>query len=85
MINLVVENLSPQMLTQLEALAQLHRRSLQEEIQYILHQAIQNQLPSYHTVGDFARAKEAVADAQVRYAGRTFSDSAELIREDRDR
>lgn len=85
MTNLVVENLSPPMLTQLEALAQLHGRSLQEEIQHILHQAIQNQLPSDHTGGDFTKAQAAVAAAQMRYAGHTFSDSAELIREDRDR
>jgi hypothetical protein len=31
------------------------------------------------------KVREAVARAQVRYVGKTFSDSAELIREDRER
>jgi hypothetical protein len=30
------------------------------------------------------QARQAVAHAQVRYAGKTFSDSSELIREDRE-
>lgn len=83
MTQLRVENLSSVLIHQLETLAKLHGRSLQEEIKHILQQAAQSQLRFYHTGGDMAKAKQAVARSQARYTGRTFSDSAELIREDR--
>jgi hypothetical protein len=85
MVQLQVEDLSPILIHQLETLAKVHGRSLQEEIKHILQQAAQSQLRFYHTGGgDMAKAREAVARSQARYAGRSFSDSAELIREDRD-
>jgi hypothetical protein len=37
--------------------------------------------PLYRTEGDMAKAKEAVVRSQARYTGRTFSDSAALIRD----
>ncbi|HZG40113.1 MAG TPA: hypothetical protein VEZ50_15655 [Nodosilinea sp.] len=46
---------------------------------------LQSELPFYTTGGDFEQTQVAVAEAQSRYAGRTFSDSTDLIREDRDR
>jgi plasmid stability protein len=85
MAQLQVEDLSPILIQQLETLAKLHGRSLQEEVKHILQQAAQSQLRFYRTGGDMAKAREAVTRSQVRYTGRTFSDSAELIREDRDR
>ena len=85
MTQVLLENLNPVLINQLETLAQIHGRSLQEEIEHILQQAIQTQLRFYHTGGDMAKARQAVTRSQARYAGRTFSDSAELIREDRDR
>ena len=85
MAQLLVENLSPILIQQLETLAKLHGCSLQEEIKHILQEAVQSQVRSYHTGGDMAKAREAIARSQARYAGRTFSDSAELIREDRER
>lgn len=85
MAQLQVEDLSPILIQQLEILAKLHGRSLQAEIKHILQQAAKSQLRFYHTGGDMAKATEAVARSQARYNGRTFSDSAELIREDRDR
>jgi hypothetical protein len=42
-------------------------------------------LPVYPISGSFGQAQAAIAAAQQRYAGRTFSDSTDLIREDRDR
>ena len=84
MTQLQLEDLSPTLIQQLETLAKLHGRSLQEEIKYILQQAAQSQLRFYRTGGDMAKAREAVARSQARYTGRTFSDSAELIREDRE-
>ena len=85
MTQLLLENLNPVLINQLETLARIHGHSLHEEIEHILQQAAQSQLRSYHTGGDTVKAREAVARSQARYAGRTFSDSAELIREDRER
>jgi len=85
MAQLQVEDLSPILIQQLETLAKLHGRSLQEEIKHILQQAAQSQLRFYHTGGgDMAKAREAVVRSQARYTGRTFSDSAALIRDVRD-
>ncbi|MBC6429960.1 Arc family DNA-binding protein [Nostoc sp. HG1] len=84
MAQILVENLDPVILEKLETLAKQHGRSLQEELKQILQQATEP-MTHYHTGGDIKKAREAVARAQVRYAGKTFSDSAELIREDRER
>lgn len=47
--------------------------------------SLQSGLSFYTTGGDFDQTQVAVAEAQSRYAGGTFSDSTDLIREDRDR
>ncbi|MBW4625001.1 MAG: hypothetical protein KME49_05695 [Brasilonema octagenarum HA4186-MV1] len=83
MAQVLVEDIDPMILGKIEILAKQHGRSLQEELKHILQQAAENE--AYHTGGDMAKAREAVARAQARYTGRTFSDSAELIREDRQR
>lgn len=84
MAKVLVENIDPIILEKLEILAQQHGRTLQEELKHILQQAAVDEA-YYHTGGDMAKAREAIARAQTRYAGKTFSDSAELIREDRQR
>ncbi|MEH2451836.1 FitA-like ribbon-helix-helix domain-containing protein [Nostoc sp.] len=84
MAQILVEDLDPIILEKLETLAKQHGRSLQEELKHILQQAAET-ATHYHTSGDMEQAREAVARAQVRYAGKIFSDSAELIREDRER
>lgn len=83
MAQILLENLDPLILEKLENLAKQHGRSLQEELKHILQQAAET-ATQYHTGGDMEQAREAVARAQVRYAGKFFSDSAELIREDRE-
>ena len=83
MAQLLVEDIDPIILEKIEILAKQHGHSLQEELKNILQQAVKNE--AYHTGGDMPKAREAVARAQVRYTGRTFSDSAELIREARQR
>jgi len=83
MAQILVENLDPVILEKLETIAKQHGRSLQEELKHILQQA--SEAAIYHTGGDMEQARQAVAHAQVRYAGKTFSDSSELIREDRER
>jgi plasmid stability protein len=84
MAQLQVEDLSPILIQQLETLAKLHGRSLEEEIKHILQQAAQSQLRFYRTGADMTKAREAVVRSQARYTGRTFSDSAALIRDVRD-
>ncbi len=80
-----VTQLDPILASQLESLARLHGRSLQEEIEFILQQAVQSQLRSRSTGSTMVAARAAVERSQARFAGRRFGNSAELIREDRDR
>lgn len=80
-----VTRLNPVLVSQLESLARSHGRSLQEEIEFILQQAVQTQLRSRSIGSTMTAARAAVERSQTRYAGRRFSDSAELIREDRER
>lgn len=84
MAQILVENLDPLILEKLETLAKKHGRSLQEELKHILQQASET-ATHYRSGGDIEQAREAIARSQVRYAGKTFSDSTELIREDRER
>ncbi|MEH1861388.1 MAG: Arc family DNA-binding protein [Nostoc sp.] len=84
MAQILVEDLDPIILEKLETLAKQHGRSLQEELKQILQQAAEK-ATHYHTGGDMEKAREAVARSQIRYIGKIFSDSTELIREDRER
>ncbi|NMG06866.1 hypothetical protein [Brasilonema sp. UFV-L1] len=83
MAQVLVEDIDPIILEKIEILAKQHGRSLQEELKHILQQAAEHE--AYHTGGDMAKATEAVARVQEMFVGRTFRDSAELIREDRER
>lgn len=72
----LVRNLSTAVVRKLKIRAQQHRRSLQEELKDILEQAARQ------------NAKDVQAKVnQVRklFAGRNFSDSSDLIRQDRAR
>jgi antitoxin FitA len=72
----LVRNLPTEVVRKLKMRAQQHRRSLQEELKDILEQAAQQ------------NAKNVQAKVhQVRklFAGRKFSDSSNLIRQDRAR
>jgi len=80
-----LEQLNPVLVNQLGALAQLHGRSLQAEIEPILQQSGQSPLRSHSSSDSMAAARAAIDRAKARYAGYAFGDSAELIREDRDR
>lgn len=76
MAQLLIRNLDVETIERLKARARLHRRSLQGEVKLILeHEA--------------AASKEdpwALADKiRAAFGSRKFSDSADLIREDRDR
>lgn len=77
MAQLLVRGLEPETINRLKSRAKQHKRSLQGEAKLILEEAAQQM-----TMEEFrARAQKW----RKRLAGRKFSDSAELIREDRDR
>ncbi|HSW44109.1 MAG TPA: hypothetical protein VLM89_00890 [Phycisphaerae bacterium] len=75
MADILIRNLDPKTVQRLKARAKLHRRSLQGEAKLILERAAGSSI------------EEALAAAeQIRKGlGRKFSDSASLIREDRER
>ncbi len=79
MAKIVLENIDSNVIEKLEELAIQHGRSLQEELKHILEQATQTEISN---IVDY---KETVMQVQEMFAGRTFRDSAELLREDRER
>lgn len=76
MAQVLVRDLDPELLDRLKARARLHGRSLQGELKAVLEAA---------AVFSMAEAREASARWRQRLAGRSMSDSSDLIREDRDR
>lgn len=77
MAQLLVRDIKPETINRLKYRAKQHNRSLQGEAKLILEEAAQKM-----TVEEFkARAQKW----RKCLAGRKFGDSAELIREDRDR
>jgi len=78
MSQLLIPDLDPDMLAQLRQQAAEHGRSLEDEIRIILEQAALRPSPSVWAEVDGIRQHLAAS-------GRRFGDSAELVREDRDR
>jgi antitoxin FitA len=72
----LVRNLSTEVVRKLKIRAQQHRRSLQEELKDILEQAARQNAKD-------VQAK--VNEVRKLFAGRKFSDSSDLIRQDRAR
>ena len=72
----LVRNLPTDVVKKLKSRAKQHRRSLQEELKEILEQAAE------HNVKD-VQAK--VNKIRKLFAGRKFSDSSDLVRQDRAR
>ncbi len=77
MAQVLVRDLDPKVVVRLKERARQHGRSLQKEAKAILEHAARQ--------GTMAEAREAAERVRLRLAGRTFSDSAELVREDRAR
>jgi len=75
MANLLVRNLDEDVLKQLKATAKAHGRSLQGEIHEVLRNASARRL---------AETRRLSAHWLKRLRGSTHSDSAALIRDDRD-
>jgi plasmid stability protein len=79
MAQILVRNLKPEVVARLKRRAKKGSRSLQSEVKAILEHAAQEGKV------DPTAALEMVDRFRARFKGRKFSDSAELIREDRDR
>ena len=77
MASVLVRDLDPAVVERLKARAEENRRSLQKELKAILETAAAQTT--------WAEARANIERVRERFAGRQFSDSAELIREDRDR
>ena len=76
MSQLLIRNLEEETILRLKALAKAHNRSLQGEVKLILEEVARqpDELPS------------AIAERwQGYFAGRSFSDSTEQVRQDRER
>lgn len=76
MAQLLIRNLHTETINRLKARARRHRRSLQGEVKLILERE------AAHGIHDPRDLAERI---QASFGARIFSDSAALIREDRDR
>ncbi len=76
MAQILVRNLDESVVSRLKKRASLNSRSLQSEVKLILEQAAQLNAETASLAADGIRK---------RFGHRTFTDSADLIREDRDR
>ena len=77
MASVLVRDLDPAVIDRLKARAEEHGRSLQKELKAVLEQAAAQ--------GTWAEARSSIERVRKRFAGREFSDSTELIREERAR
>lgn len=75
MPNLLIRNLSEETIAALKARARRNNRSTQAEVAAILEREAKPAAEDFWAVADRLRAS---------FEGRTFGDSAELIREDRE-
>lgn len=76
MAQILVRDLDEQVVERLKRRAQREGRSLQSEVKAILEDAAKVDMESARELADAIRAE---------FKGRKFSDSTDLIREDRDR
>ena len=78
MAQVLVRNLSEQTVARLKKRATTRGRSLQAEVKSILEEAAKEEQADFWKAADLLRER-------LKRSGRKFSDSAVLIREDRDR
>lgn len=78
MAQVLVRNLNERVVARLKKRAANRGRSLQAEVKSILEEAAKEE------AADFWKAADRIRE-RLKRSGRTFSDSAALIREDRDR
>lgn len=79
MAQILVRDLDKETVERLKKRARDDGRSLQSEVKHILDQA------AYEPKVDIEKARKMLDEFRKRFKGRKFSDSVELIREDRDR
>ena len=77
MASVLVRDLDPAVVERLKVRAEENRRSLQKELKAILETAAAQ--------ATWAEARASAERVRQMLSGRQFSDSTELIREDRDR
>lgn len=77
MAQVLVRQLDEKVVDRLKKRAREHGRSLESEVRTILEEAVPDYEGAWKRIEKFRR--------RLRRSGRKFSDSAELIREDRDR
>lgn len=82
MTQIVIDNINPDVLEKIRRLAEKHNRSLEDEIKTILAQAAA-EIPDQPSVR--ATFRQRLAEARQRHGKQMFSDSVELLREDRNR
>jgi plasmid stability protein len=80
--DVLIRNVPKGVLEALKRRAEEHHRSLQGELLTILEEAAAE--PSRSDLEEFLREATATRE-RLASTGRTFSDSADLVREDRDR
>ncbi len=83
MAQVLVEDLDPIILEKLEILAQQHGRSLQAEVKHILEMAVKTE-PNSSKQFNMAKAREAAFRMRLQLVGGIHTDSAELLRKDRE-
>ena len=76
MAQVLVRDIAPEIVDKLKVRAQRHHHSLEAELRRIFEQAVEDPAVS---------RRAEVERVQALFAGRTFEDSAELLREDRER
>ncbi len=76
MAQILVRNLDPDVVERLKKRAHASGRSLQSEVKGILEDA---------TRADYDRARKVANQIRCKLGDKTFSNSVDLIREDRDR
>ncbi len=77
MAQVLVRQLDSQVVARLKKRAKEHGRSLQSEVKTILEDAVPDYEAAWKRIERFRK--------YLKKSGRTFSDSADLLREDRDR
>lgn len=83
MTQVVLEDLDPIVIEKLQVLAQRHNRSLEEEVKAIPEQVAEAEITSQ--AEQRAAFRERLNQARLGHGNQVFSDSVELLREDRNR
>ncbi|AFZ14270.1 MAG: hypothetical protein WBB28_20180 [Crinalium sp.] len=83
MNQIVLENVNPNLVEKLQILANKHNRSLEDEIKVIIAQVAEAEV--IEEKNDIATAWSKIEEARQRHSGQVFSDSVELLREERNR